>query len=36
MDKIKAIEHEQMKNVVPKLSVGNTVSKKSKTYIFKR
>ena len=25
MDKIKAIEHEQMKNVVPKLSVGNTV-----------
>ena len=25
MDKIKAIEHEQMKNVVPKLKVGNTV-----------
>ena len=25
MDKIKAIEHEQMKNVVPRLSVGNTV-----------
>ena len=25
MDKIRAIEHEQMKNVVPKLKVGNTV-----------
>ena len=28
MDKIKAIEHEQMKNVVPKLKVGNTVLQK--------